>query len=228
MTKTSILIALLCSQQPQSSPPIAIVNLNVIPMDSARVLAGQTVLVSGDRIVRIGATRDVQLPSGVRTIDGTGKYLIPGLVDTHVHLHANPENEQRDLLKLFLAQGVTTIVNLRGNPQILGLRDAVRAGAVLGPRFYTVGPYVNEPFVTTPDQVDSAVTDERRAGYDVVKLHGNLSRAAYARLLTTGRREGIRIIGHAPRNLGVEAMFAGAGGHVSTRSRTWKSFCTTR
>jgi imidazolonepropionase-like amidohydrolase len=147
--------------------------VNVLPMDSPRVLAGQTVLISGDRILRIGAARDVGVPSGARTIDGTGKYLILGLVDTHVHLHGNPENEQRVLLKLFLAHGVTTILNMRGNPQILALRPRVASGEVLGPRLYTVGPYVNEPFVTTPDQVDSAVVAERAAGYDPLENIAN-------------------------------------------------------
>ena len=206
------------AQRPAPAPtpppvPIVIVNVNVLPMSSAnvRVLSGQTVIISGDRIVKIGAAGDVRAPRGAQVIDGTGKYLIPGLVDTHVHLHGNPENEQIELLKLFLAQGVTTMLVMRGTPQILALTSRVNAGEVRGPRMYTVGPYVNEPFVTTPDQVDSAVTAERRAGYDFVKLHGDLSREAYARLISTGRREGVRIIGHAPRNLGVEVMFAEGG-----------------
>jgi len=113
----------------------------------------------------------------------------------------------RTLLRLFVANGVTTVVNLRGTPQILELRSAVASGRVFGPAIYTAGPFVNEPFVTTPDEVEQAVVAQKRAGYDFVKLHGNLSREAYARLNAVARREGIRVIGHAPRNLGVEAMF---------------------
>ncbi len=109
--------------------------------------------------------------------------------------------------KLFVANGVTTVLNMRGAASILELEANVAAGRILGPRIYTVGPYINEPFVTTPDEVERAVVEQRRAGYDFVKLHGNLSREAYARLHAVARREGIRVIGHAPRNLGVEAMF---------------------
>ncbi len=198
-----LLAALLALQ----SPPVAIVNVNVVPMDRERVLAGQTVVVEAGRISRIGPAGRVSIPADARMIDGAGKYLLPGLVDVHVHLAGNPEPQQRALLELFVVNGVTTVLNMRGTPQLLELRAAVANGRIFGPRIYTVGPYVNEPFVTTPAQVESAVVAQRRAGYDFVKVHGNLSRPAYARLNAVGHRVGIRITGHAPRNLGAEAMF---------------------
>jgi imidazolonepropionase-like amidohydrolase len=176
-------------------------------MDRDRVLANQTVVVEGGVITQLGAAGRVKIPAGATTIDGSGKYLIPGLADVHVHLAQAPLDQQRDLLKLFVANGVTTVVNLRGTPQMLELRAAVREGSVFGPTIYTVGPYVNEPFVTTPDEVERAVVEQKRAGYDFVKLHGNLSREAYVRLNEVARREGIRVIGHAPRNLGLDIMF---------------------
>jgi imidazolonepropionase-like amidohydrolase len=186
---------------------IAIVNVNVIPMDHERILKSQTVVVEDGVITTMGAARSVRTPPGAQTVDGTGKFLLPGLVDVHVHLASNPEDEQRTILKLFIANGVTTVVNLRGTPQILDLKKAVAAGQVFGPTIYTAGPYVNEPFVTTADEVERAVVDQKGAGYDFVKLHGNLSREAYARLNAVARREGIRVVGHAPRNLGLAAMF---------------------
>ena len=192
----------------QATPaPIVITNVNVLPMDRERVLAGQTLVVEDGRISRMGRAGTVPIPAGARTVDGAGKYLMPGLVDVHVHLASNPEPEQRGLLTLFVANGVTTVLNLRGIPQILELRSAVASGRIFGPTIYTAGPYINEPFVTTPDEVERAVVEQKRAGYDFVKLHGNLSRAAYARLNAVARREGIRVVGHAPRNLGLEPMF---------------------
>lgn len=193
----------------QQSPPdrvLVIANVTVLPMDGERVLAGQTAVIERGVITRLGAAATITIP-GAQTIDGTGKYLIPGIVDVHVHLASNPEDEQRTILKLFVANGVTTVLNLRGTPQILELRSAVAAGRILGPRIYTAGPYVNEPFVTTPDEVERAVVEQKRAGYDFVKLHGSLSPEAYARLNAVARREGIRVVGHAPRNLGLAPMF---------------------
>src|SRR4030081_2090750 len=73
------------------SEDVAFVNVNVIPMDRERVLAAQTVLVSGGRIKAMGAVRDIALPKGTHRVDGTGKYLIPGLADMHGHLsHRGP------------------------------------------------------------------------------------------------------------------------------------------
>jgi cytosine/adenosine deaminase-related metal-dependent hydrolase len=186
---------------------IAIVNMTVIPMDRESLMKAQTVVVEDGVITAIGAVRSVRIPAKAQTVDGTGKFLVSGLVDLHVHLASNPEDEQREILKLFAANDVTTVLNLRGTPQILELRAAVAADRIFGPTIYTAGPYVNEPFVTTADEVERAVVDQKRAGYDFVKLHGNLSREAYARLNAVARREGIRVVGHAPRNLGVAAMF---------------------
>ncbi len=207
-TQAGVTSGFQASQQRAASSTIAIKNVTVLPMDDERVLPAQTVVVENGVITRIDPASEVKLPAGARTIDAAGKFLIPGLGDMHVHLASNPENEQRDILKLFVANGVTTVLNLRGTPQILELRAAIRRGDILGPRIYTAGPYVNEPFVTTPDEVERAVVEQKRAGYDVVKLHGNLSREAYARLMSVARCEGINVVGHAPRNLGVEVMFA--------------------
>jgi imidazolonepropionase-like amidohydrolase len=203
----SVFLAIMALVHVPVDTPIVFTNVNVLPMDSERVVPRQSVVIEGGIITRLGPAASIAIPRGALTIDGTGKYLMPGLVDVHVHLASNPENEQRQILKLFLVNGVTTVVNLRGIPEILALRKAVSAGRITGPRIYTAGPYVNEPFVTTPDEVERAVVEQKRAGYDFIKLHGSLSRAAYARLNAVARRVGIRVVGHAPRNLGVEAMF---------------------
>jgi imidazolonepropionase-like amidohydrolase len=187
--------------------PIIFTNVNVVPMDRERVVPRQAVVIEHGSITHLGPAGTIAVPRGAMHVDGGGKYLLPGLVDVHVHLASNPENEQRQLLKLFLANGVTTVVNLMGTPQILTLRKAVSAGRILGPRIYTAGPFVNEPFFTTPDEVEHEVVAQKRAGYDFIKIHGSLSREAYARLNAVARREGIRVVGHIPRNLGVDVIF---------------------
>jgi hypothetical protein len=185
---------------------VAFVNVSVLPMDRERVLTGQTVIVRRGAITDVGPADRVTVPDAATRVDGQGKYLMPGLADLHVHF-GGPRDMQLALLKLYVANGVTTVLNLRGSSDQLALRKDVAEGKVLGPTIYTAGPYVNEPFVTTPDEVERAVVDLKRSGYDFAKMHGDLSREAYRRLHAVGRREGIRVIGHAPRNLGIEAMF---------------------
>jgi imidazolonepropionase-like amidohydrolase len=195
------------AQHASQAPPVVIENVNVVPMDRQRVLTRQTVVIEGGFIARMGSASSVRAPAGAHVVDGSGRFLIPGLADVHVHLSYSDETEQRHILRMFVVNGVTSVLNMRGAPQTLELRSAVAGGRVLGPTIYTVGPYINEPFVTTPAEVERAVVEQRRAGYDFVKLHGDLSRDAYSRLNAVARREGIRVVGHAPRNLGLAAMF---------------------
>ena len=138
---------------------------------------------------------------------GAGKYLMPGLVDAHFHLQNNQDD--RRLLQLLVANGVTSILNLYGTPATLELARRVASGEVLGPAIYTSGPYISDAPSWQPDadEVERLVVEQKRAGYDLVKTHGDFSREAFRRLFAVARREGLKVIGHAPRNLGVEPMF---------------------
>ncbi len=185
----------------------AFVNANVLPMDRDTVLVGQTVLIRDGIIQQVGSSSQVRVPASATRIDGGGKYLMPGLADMHVHMNV-PRALQLELLKMYAVNGVTTILNMRGTPDHLALRSDIRSGRVFGPDMYTVGRYLNAPFFNTPDSVEQEVVAQKRAGYDFIKMHGELSRDAYARLNLVGRRERIRIIGHAPRTLGIDAVFA--------------------
>ena len=79
----------------------AFVNVNVVPMDRQQVLEGQTVIVQGDRILRIGPAATTDVPTGAIRIDGQGKYLLPGLSDLHAHLREN-EADNVAQFRLFL------------------------------------------------------------------------------------------------------------------------------
>src|SRR5262249_45507966 len=202
------------ASQPQQSPrhnkdqAVAFVDVNVVPMDREQVIADQTVVVKDGKVVEMGASDKVKAPAGALRIDGRGKYLMPGLADLHIHLSDYNERHNAAMLKLYVANGVTTILNLAGTPHHLDLRAKIRSGEVFGPEFYTFGPFIsNAPTHTpTPDEVEREIIEQKRAGYDFIKIHGDFSREAYHRLFQVARREGMRVIGHAPRNLGVEPM----------------------
>ena len=178
----------------------AVVDVNVIPMDTERVLAHQVVIVRGDRIAAMGLVGSVRVPSGAIRIDGRNRYLIPGLFDMHVHV-----GDTTDLL-LFLAKGFTTVRNLEGRPEHLEWRRLIRAGRLLGPDMFTSGPFTNLPQVATPDDARNAVLAQKAAGYDEIKIHGSVPAETYDTLCAAARRAGIPIVGHAPRNLPFGAM----------------------
>lgn len=127
---------LVLAQDPQTT---AFVKVNVIPMETEEVLENQTVIVEGDRITAIGPADEVTIPEGAEIIDGNGAYLMPGLADMHTHLtfDANPNS-----LRLYLAQGVTTVRNLNAIPEHLEWREQVARGELLGPAIYTSGPAI--------------------------------------------------------------------------------------
>src|SRR5688572_1746035 len=78
----------------------AFVNVTVIPMDAERALAGQTVIVQGDRIAAIGPVGQMTVPTGAAKIDGTGKFLIPGLAEMHGH-NPPPGSSEQDVARTY-------------------------------------------------------------------------------------------------------------------------------
>jgi len=204
------------------SSPIAFVDVTLVPMDRARVLPGQTVVVNRGRIAAVGPNGAVTVPDDAVVIDGANRYLVPGLVDAHVHLAGLPFAPTRPDFgdaPLYLAYGVTTVFNLRGTPTHLEWKRRIEAGDLIAPTIYTSGAFVNEPRVITPEQVRAEVTAHVRDGYDMVKFREvmdptgrfqatttGLSRDAYFTLIKAAREAGIPLVGHAPVRLGLDAM----------------------
>ena len=195
---------------PLDSGVSAFVGVNVIPMDRDTVLASQTVVVRNGRIESIGSSASARVPSGVRQVDGAGKWLIPGLADAHVHLVYLMNGKHNPLLlREFVAGGVTTIINLLGLPEHLELRTKVARGEILGPTIFTSGFYVGQPFTRNATHVDSVVNAQRAAGFDMVKLHGSIDADAYQALIAATKRDSIALVGHLPRNLGLTTALDG-------------------
>ena len=188
---------------------IAFVNVNVVPFDRERILEGQTVVVRDGRIAEIGPAEKTKVPAGSLQIDGRGKYLMPGLADMHVHLYPGA-GQQDDLasqqLQLFLANGVTTIRNMIGKPEHLSLRERVSKGELLGPSIYTAGPPLLGNNVPTPEAAELAVTEQKKAGYDLLKVHEGLSPETYAAIAATAKRVGIPFTGHATATVGLKRV----------------------
>lgn len=212
MTRAVIACLLLTSAIRAAEIPartLAIVNVTVIPMTSEIVVPGQTVIILGTRIAQVGPSSSVRIPSGAMRIDGARKYLMPGLWDAHVHLQQD-EAVNDALLQLFLANGVTAVLNLYGTPLHLRLRTGIEKGTKAGPRIFTSGSSVGTPHGETPretpEQIARETSAQKRAGYDVIKLHGDLTIDAYRSLIDASRRERLPLVGHAPRNLGVQPM----------------------
>lgn len=182
---------------------VAIVNVNVVPMSSERVLENRTVVVASGRIAEIGSVNATEIPEGAQVVDGTDRWLIPGLAEMHGHVTEGQELERT--LELFVANGVTVVRGMLGRPSHLELRDSLRAGETLGPRLFTSGPSFNGRSVDGPDSAVDMVRRQHDAGYDFLKIHPGLSRAEFEAIASTADELGIRFAGHVPEDVGVPA-----------------------
>lgn len=177
---------------------LAIRNVNVISMRDDRIDTDQTVIVDGDHIVAIGPSSTVPIPVGMRTIDGTGQWLIPGLIDSHVHI-------RRVDLSAYLATGVTTVRDLAGLDSVLDTASRVARGELLGPRIIKATLLINGPNPRNPQfstviekasDADAVVTTQLGRGCVWVKLYENLPLDVYDALIHAARAHGARIAGH--------------------------------
>jgi imidazolonepropionase-like amidohydrolase len=195
---------------------IAIVGVNVIPMDERVVLRNQTVIIRGDTIEAVGPARSVRTPRGARRIDGKGLYLLPGLADMHVHLRDPGE------LETYLRYGITTIVHTGGAepnaPDLLRYRDELESGKRVGPSLFVSGPLIDGPqpifrklavAVSTPEDARNVAAEQKKAGYDFHKTYNFLPRDAYLELLRVAQ---LPVIGHVPEE--ADIFTAIASGHA--------------
>lgn len=187
----------------QSPSIISIENVNVIPMTEEIVLDKQRVIISDGKIVKVEPTSSPIQYQANLTIDGTGKYLIPGLSEMHYHLrNNNPIND----FKLLIANGITTVRNMaerKGQDQVV-IKNRILVGDLIGPNYFTTGPYLQAMCLQSEEQVMEVVQSHQEKGYDFLKIADNLPLEIYLKLLEEGEKNGFPIIGHAQRNLPLE------------------------
>ena len=190
----------------------AFVGVTVVPMDRERLLPEQTVVVEDGRISVIGPAATTTVPAGATRIEARGKFLIPGLAEMHAHIP--PAQQGQDyverVLFLYVANGVTTIRGMLGQPSHLELKRRVGSGELLGPRIWTSGPSVSGNNTKSAAAADSAARATKAAGYDFIKIHPALTREVFDALDRAADDEGIRYAGHVPTLVGVpRALEAG-------------------
>lgn len=194
------------AQQPVDSRKQEIVfqQVNVIPMDSKQVIENQTVVVKDGRISAISDANEIQYSQDAVVVDAKGKYLMPGLAEMHAHVPPVDDLEpMKEVLLLFVTNGITTIRGMLGHQKHLELRSKIQAGEILGPRFYTTGPSFNGQSVKTAAEGAQMVRQQKEAGYDYLKLHPGLTKEAFEGIAHTAKEVGIPFVGHVSFDVGV-------------------------
>ncbi|MBI1762358.1 MAG: amidohydrolase family protein [Acidobacteria bacterium] len=198
------LLASLCAAQ--SPRPLALSNVTVIDATGKPAQRGMTVLIEGERISKLFKTGKTKLPPNAEIIDASGKFLIPGLWDMHIHLTNQPDQtlSREWMLPLLTAFGVTGIREMGGDWQhIHNLRQAISASQSIGPRIIAPGPFVDGPGfvdkpVRTPEKARQQVRELKTLGVDFIKVQANLSPECYRAVLAEAKALGLTVAGHVP------------------------------
>ena len=207
--------------RPISDQLLAITHVTVIDCTGNAPQRDMTVLVAQGRIAAIGRSADLKVPVGVKVVEGTGKFLTPGMWDMHTH-SGGYENGTKYFPSL-AANGITGVRDM-GTPldDILRLRKETAEGRILGPRMVVSGPLLQGPlpprFVSMPlllslhdeSQARAAVIDLKAKGVDFIKVHDSVPRNIYFAIARAAKEASIPFAGHVPPSISAEeASIAG-------------------
>ena len=186
------------------------INVNIVPMNTETIVRSQTVVVADGIIVEIGDVDVVPVPEDAEVVDGTDRYLMPGLTEMHAHVPDAAADDLERIFTLFVANGVTTVRSMLGHRSHLRLREKILEAQVFGPRLITSGPSLNGNSVAGAADGERKVRAQHAAGYDFVKLHPGLSTDEFLAIAEAANELGIPFAGHVPVAVGVQgALRAG-------------------
>lgn len=196
-------------------------HVNVIPMDSERVLTDQTVIVNNGKIKTIEPAATAAIPTGAEIIDARGKYMIPGLTDVHAHFFTEQEISPNTLpleAKMMLANGVTTARIQCGDSLYLDLRKRIESAATPGPDLFISCPQLVGRWsfrglffgkiVQTPEEGKAAVRQFAQQGYDAIKVTFFMQPPAYEAIAEEAKAWGLRLTGHVGPDVGLPRALA--------------------
>ena len=181
--------------------PLVFTHVTVIDATGAAAKPDMSVVISGGRILELGRTGRVRLPKDALVVNASGKFLIPGLWDMHVH-----EWNKEVFFPLFIAHGVTSVRDMFSPlPQIKQWRAEIAAGTTFGPHIVAAGIFVDGPYpfcapctiaVGNADEGRKAVLKVKEMGADFIKVYSMLPRDAYFAIAEEAKRQQMVFAGH--------------------------------
>jgi len=187
----------------KTSDGIAIKNVNLFNSETGTVSPNITVLIKNGKIEKTGNASSITIPSSYKTIDGTGKFLMPGLWEMHGHFG-------QESGPFMIAQGVTNLRDMGNGPELLVLRDKINKDSILGPNITYIsgfidqaGPYAGPTgaIIHSLDEGLKAVDDYKSKGYDQIKLYSSIKPEWVKPLAAKAHSLGMRVCGHIPSHM---------------------------
>jgi imidazolonepropionase-like amidohydrolase len=196
----------------QGEKTFAIRNVNIIPMTlENKIIKNATIVINDHKIVSINAT----VPNGAKVIEGKGKWLIPGLIDMHIHGFADinfgstyPTKgasffvNNQDVMTLYVANGVTTIFDLNARAENFGQRNEIAKGNIIGPRIALAalinGGGGDGRIANTASDGRQTVRLMKAEGYEFIKVYSQLNVETYNAIIDEAYKQGMKVVGHIP------------------------------
>ena len=213
-----VLLAVLTAVRSPEPSRLALTHVAVIDMTGAPLKRDRTVIVAGNRIAYVGSAAQLRIPVGARVVDASGKYLVPGLWDMHVHIR-----EVERALPLYVANGVLGVREIGGKEEVFGWRDQIARGRRIGPRIVACGLILDGPDpasdreftipVANAAEARKAVADLAGKGAECIKVYDRLPRDAYFAIVAEAKKRRLPVVGHVP--LSVTTMEASDAGQRS-------------
>ena len=188
--------------QATQSRPIVFNHVTVIDVRTAALKSGMTVIVRGNRIAAIGKTGKLKVPKDAEIIDASGKFLIPGLWDMHTHFGTD-DFDKNSHLRLFVANGVTGIRIMDGEPEYHLWRRETEIGNLLAPRMLIASRVIGFGDLSNISETKTRaeVRRAKQEGADFIKVHDYLSRESYFALIDEAKRLELPVEGHVPTSI---------------------------
>jgi len=192
---------------------IALENVSVISMEDSLVLQNQLVLINNGLIEVIEPSNNIEIPAKYEKIDASGKYLMPGLYDMHMHYLSDDRIDEKYMdheVAISLSYGVLTNRLMIGRPEHLRLKKRIASGEIVGPRVYVASPQLsaisfskvfNGLVIKDFTQGYEAVKLYSDKGYDFIKLTFGLNNESYQGIIKAANEEGIPVVGHVSRKI---------------------------
>jgi amidohydrolase family protein len=200
------ILLMACNQAQEKISPTAtlISNVNVLDVRNGQILKNHYVMIDSGFIKKISSDK-IDLVGFNINIDGSGKFLMPGLAEMHAHIPQPPTSSERteDVLFLYLSNGITTIRGMLGHPTHLELREKANKGTLLSPRIYTSSPSLNGNSVPSREEAKQKVTAYKKDGYDFLKIHPGIQYEVFNQVVETANEVDIPFAGHVPVDVGI-------------------------
>ncbi|XOV90860.1 MAG: amidohydrolase family protein [Bacteroidota bacterium] len=199
-----ILLVACSSKKDQKEVSLLIENVNVVDVRDGSIYQNHDVAIDNGIIVNISHHLESKY-TGKTTINGLGKYLMPGLAEMHAHIPTETSwgGNVKNTLFLYVSQGVTTIRGMQGNELHLELRDKALKNEILSPRIFTASPPLNGSTVKTKEEADEKVRKYKADGYDLLKILPGIKLEVFDQIVATANEVGIPFAGHVPAEVGI-------------------------